>query len=122
MSELDLGAVMARYSKALDAKPSKGQISADGIAALTDSVCDVPQLLAEIERLRQPGSISATVAQNATPAAVAELRATLDELQAQTVAYAARGRSSMPIKLADVVALMLVAEIVYAEAKGQIDG
>ncbi len=43
---------MARYSKALDAKPGKGPISEDGIAAITDSVCDVPQLLAEIDRLR----------------------------------------------------------------------
>ena len=53
MSELDLRAVMARYSKALDAKPGNGGITADGIAAITDSVADVPQLLAEIERLRE---------------------------------------------------------------------
>ena len=44
---------MARYSRALDAKPSKGEITADGIAAITDSVSDIPQLLAEIERLRE---------------------------------------------------------------------
>ena len=51
MSDLDLKEIAARYSKALDAKPGKGDISPDGIAALTDSVCDVPQLLAEVERL-----------------------------------------------------------------------
>lgn len=51
MADLELGPVMARYSRALDAKPSKGEITADGIAAITDSVCDVPRLLAEIERL-----------------------------------------------------------------------
>lgn len=44
---------MARYSRALDAKPGKGGITADGIAAITDSVADVPDLLAEIERLRE---------------------------------------------------------------------
>ncbi len=53
MSELDLRAVMARYSKALDAKPSKGPISEAGIVAITDSVCDIPQLLAEVDRLRE---------------------------------------------------------------------
>ncbi len=51
MADLDLRAVMARYSRALDAKPSKGEITADGIAWITDSVADVPQMLAEIERL-----------------------------------------------------------------------
>ena len=77
---------------------------------------------AEVERLRRSDSLSATIAQRVTPEALEELRSALDELQTQTVAHAARGRSSMPIKLADVVALMLVAEIVYAEAKGRIDG
>ena len=51
MAELELGPVMARYSRALDAKPSKGPITDSGIAAITDSVSDIPQLLAEIERL-----------------------------------------------------------------------
>lgn len=51
MADLDLAAIAGRYSQALNAKPSKGEISADGIAALTDSVCDVPDLLREIERL-----------------------------------------------------------------------
>lgn len=51
MTDLDLRAVMARYSRALDAKPGKGAITADGIAAITDSVADVPDLLAEVEQL-----------------------------------------------------------------------
>ncbi|GAA2180930.1 hypothetical protein GCM10009785_13740 [Brooklawnia cerclae] len=46
-----IDAARARYQRALDAKPSKGAYTADGIAALTDSVCDVPLLLDEIERL-----------------------------------------------------------------------
>lgn len=36
---------------ALDAKPGKGPITEKGIAAITDSVADVPDLLAEVERL-----------------------------------------------------------------------
>lgn len=51
MAALDLDAIGARYSAALDAKPGKGPYTERGIAALTDSVCDVPDLLAEIERL-----------------------------------------------------------------------
>lgn len=51
-ADLDLRAVAARYSKALDAKPSKGPWEDERIAWITDSVADVPQLLAEIERLR----------------------------------------------------------------------
>ncbi len=50
---IDLTAVQARYSRALDAKPGKGPYTERGIAALTDSVCDVPDLLAEVERLNQ---------------------------------------------------------------------
>lgn len=49
-SELDLDAIEARYSKALDAKPGKGDISAEGIAAITDSVCDIPDLIRELRR------------------------------------------------------------------------
>jgi len=52
MAELDLDAIGARYSAALDAKPGKGPYTERGIAALTDSVCDVPDLVAEVERLR----------------------------------------------------------------------
>jgi len=48
---IDLDAVRARYSKALDAKPSKGPMTPDGIAAITDSVADIPDLLHEVERL-----------------------------------------------------------------------
>lgn len=51
MTNLDLHAVAERYHRALDAKPSKGEISADGIAAITDSVADVPDLLREIQEL-----------------------------------------------------------------------
>jgi hypothetical protein len=50
---IDLAAVEARYSRALDAKPGKGPYREKGITALTDSVCDVPDLLAEIDRLNQ---------------------------------------------------------------------
>ena len=42
---------MARYSRALDAKPSKGPWTDERVAWITDSVCDIPQLLSEIERL-----------------------------------------------------------------------
>ncbi|ACZ29624.1 hypothetical protein Xcel_0585 [Xylanimonas cellulosilytica DSM 15894] len=45
---LDLAAISARYQAALDAKPSKGGYSEKGIAALQDSVCDVPDLLAAL--------------------------------------------------------------------------
>lgn len=50
---VDLGEVWIRYQTALDAKPSKGDISPEGIVAITDSVCDVPELVKEIERLRE---------------------------------------------------------------------
>ena len=60
MPDLDLKPIMARYSKALDAKPGKGPISEAGIAAITDSVCDVPGLLAEVERLREQNTRYAT--------------------------------------------------------------
>ncbi len=52
VSDLDLKAVMARYSRALDAKPSKGPWEDEKVAWITDSVADVPQLLSEIERLQ----------------------------------------------------------------------
>jgi len=52
MSELDLAAIAERYHRALDAKKGKGDMDADGIAAITDSVCDVPELLAEVRSLR----------------------------------------------------------------------
>ncbi len=48
----DLDAVEARYSRALDAKPGKGEYSPDGIAAIVDSHCDVRELVAEIRALR----------------------------------------------------------------------
>lgn len=51
MTEADiefLKAVAKRYSKALDAKPSKGPVT--DFDALTDSVCDIPDLLAMINQ------------------------------------------------------------------------
>ncbi|PFG16303.1 hypothetical protein ATK74_0837 [Propionicimonas paludicola] len=48
----DLDAIEARYSKALDAKPGKGEYSPDGIAAIVDSHCDVRELVAEVKALR----------------------------------------------------------------------
>lgn len=53
MTDLDLQAIADRYRRALDAKPSKGPITEAGIAAITDSVCDVPELIAEVGRLRR---------------------------------------------------------------------
>jgi len=50
---IDLDAVEKRYSKALDAKPGKGPITEDGIAAITDSVCDVPELVKAIRDVRK---------------------------------------------------------------------
>ena len=47
-----LDAIRERYQKALDAKPSKGDYTPAGIDAITDSVCDIPILLAEVDRLR----------------------------------------------------------------------
>jgi hypothetical protein len=64
MAELDLRAIEARYSAALNAKPGKGPYTERGIAALTDSVCDVPELVAEVERLR------ALLPEDACPGAV----------------------------------------------------
>ena len=51
MTDLDLAAIRERYTLALNAKPSKGPYSEKGITALTDSVCDVPELMAKIDRL-----------------------------------------------------------------------
>lgn len=53
MPDLDLHAVAERYHRALDAKPSKGPYTDKGIAAITDSVADIPDLLAEVERLQR---------------------------------------------------------------------
>lgn len=48
---MNLDAIRERYQKALDAKPSKGDSTPEGIDAIVDSVCDVPELLAEVDRL-----------------------------------------------------------------------
>lgn len=53
MAELDLTAIAERYHRALDAKPSKGDYTPQGIAAITDSVADVPELLAALEQERR---------------------------------------------------------------------
>ena len=45
----DLAVIEARYSKALDAKPGKGEITAAGISAITDSVCDIPELVERVK-------------------------------------------------------------------------
>lgn len=51
---LDLAAVTARYSAALDVRPSKGvEIGSDGYTVLTDAVADIPALLAEIDRMER---------------------------------------------------------------------
>ncbi|SNS43273.1 hypothetical protein SAMN06309944_0232 [Micrococcales bacterium KH10] len=57
---LDRAAIQSRYQAALDAKPGKGPIDPTPI---WDSACDVPDLLVEIERLRQEAS---ALPQNAT--------------------------------------------------------
>ena len=48
MPDLDLNAITERYHRALNAKPGKGPISEAGIASITDSVCDIPDLLAAL--------------------------------------------------------------------------
>jgi hypothetical protein len=53
LSLAELAAIGARYARALDAKPSKGDYTPRGIDALTDSVCDVPTLLDEVKRLTE---------------------------------------------------------------------
>ena len=45
---MNLDAIRERYQQALDAKPSKGDYTPAGIDALTDSVCDIPDLLVEL--------------------------------------------------------------------------
>ncbi len=50
MPEPDIEAIRARYQRALDAKPSKGDYTPAGIDAITDSVCDIPDLLAQNRR------------------------------------------------------------------------
>ena len=48
---MNVDEIRERYQRALDAKPSKGDYTPAGIDALTDSVCDIPDLLAEVARL-----------------------------------------------------------------------
>lgn len=50
MTELDLSAIAERYHRALDAKKGKGDMDADGIAAITDSVADIPEMLDALNR------------------------------------------------------------------------
>ena len=49
---IDLDAIQTRWTATLDAKPSKGPATEKTIHALIDSACDVPDLLAEVRRLR----------------------------------------------------------------------
>lgn len=49
VSDPGLDDLRKRYSKALDAKPSKGPILEEGIVALQDSVADIPSLVYVIE-------------------------------------------------------------------------
>ena len=72
MTDIDLSAIRERYTLALNAKPSKGPYSEKGITALTDSVCDVPELMAEIDRL------------NATIQRVRELAEKMQDEQGQS--------------------------------------
>lgn len=58
MPSLDLTAVAERYHRALNAKPGKGPISEAGIAAITDSVCDIPALITELHRFRNVASLT----------------------------------------------------------------
>lgn len=67
MIALDLDAIQARYSAALAAKPGKGDYTEHGIAALEDSVCDVPTLVARLTDL--------TAERDAALAAIERVRA-----------------------------------------------
>lgn len=87
--DLDLRAVAARYSKALDAKPSKGPWEDAKVAWITDSVADVPQLLAEIDRLNEELD-RARLADTYTPEGVDLVMAKLRDLREQNTRYATR--------------------------------
>ena len=50
MSAVDTATIRSRYETALGAKPSKGDYTQRGVDALTDSVCDIPTLLAALDR------------------------------------------------------------------------
>ena len=47
---MNVDEIRERYQRALDAKPSKGDYTPAGIDALTDSVCDIPELLDQNRR------------------------------------------------------------------------
>ena len=102
---VDLDAVRARYSRALDAKPGKGDYAPDGIAAITDSVCDIPDLLAEIERL----AASACGVVPWTEESATEGRELISMVSDRAANYIERGRSSMPINLDEAAALLVIA-------------
>jgi len=101
----DLDAIRARYSRALDAKPSKGDYTPAGIAAITDSVADIPDLLAEVERLA--ASVCGVVLW--TDEAAAEGRELISTVGDRAANYIERGRSSMPINLDEAAALLVIA-------------
>lgn len=48
---MNIDEIRARYQRALDAKPSKGDYTQAGIDAITDSVCDIPDLLSKVDQL-----------------------------------------------------------------------
>jgi hypothetical protein len=96
---------MARYSRALDAKPSKGPWEDAKVAWITDSVADVPQLLAEIERL----TTASCGAARWSAEAAEEGRELIGTVSDRVNSYGERGRSSMPITLDEAAALLIIA-------------
>ena len=114
MADLDLRAVMARYSRALDAKPSKGPWEDERVAWITDSVADVPQLLAEIERLSDELD-RVRLADTYMPEGVDIVMAKMRELRAQNARYAQR--------IANVsTSMQELLDVALVDVKANIDG
>ena len=67
MEHLDSQAIAERYHLALDAKKGKGVMDDDGIAAITDSVADIPQLLTEVAGHRSGREFEQNALRNALP-------------------------------------------------------
>lgn len=86
---MSLDAIRERYQKALDAKPSKGDYTPAGIDAITDSVCDIPILLAEVDRLTSAVHMYADklAEHECEAAAVAELGVALEETSNNAADY-----------------------------------
>ncbi len=71
---IDIDAIRNRYQRALDAKPSKGDYTTAGIEAITDSVCDIPDLLAQNRRYansiaNMSKTVQAVIDEHVTPRA-----------------------------------------------------